>query len=713
MEGEAMASRKPKYFSYIRFSSSAQASSDSYRRQIKMSDEWAKRNEVRIEELRFQDLGISAFRLKNKEHALGEFLAAVEKGKVQSGDYLLVESIDRISRAKPLDAFDLFKSIIRAGVTVVTLMDGMEYTERSLNEDNGQIYILLGSIQRAHNESQTKSDRVAESWDEKRRLAQQGVRTKHKCPAWLMWDETKREFKPIQDRAEAVKLIYSLYLQGYGQKSIVTYLREHGIKCFGNKDSWRNPYVQKILRSKTPIGVVEFRNPQTDEVIEVEGYYPQLVKPLDWERARSRRERNSWNGATKHSFGESLFTKLAYCGYCGSTMRRTHAQKTLVSGKKKRYYYLTCSESRDCVCELSWLYNSSEGFEHTFLTFVRDSLDFSVLNISDSADSEHHILSVRKATLSRQIAEVEEKIRNWAESLAICPEASRKRLVEFMEEAEAEIRSLSDELTRVTQQLESVLFSRTTGKQILSNLKELSQSIQTGETAERGRMRSQLRFHLGEIIEKVSLFPGGPAPLTDADVESSIESELTSLRMIGMQEARLSQAREQLRQTYTGFQRNWTPEKHARYFIVHFRSGQVRLVRRRFDTDEYIAAQDHTGQRYSVQTEQGDGSILVSDIDLSDTERIQYSRHVEQGRSGAVSPGGPPQRETGCAQQDPRSRAGIRQRPKAIREREKQLLAFRNDFRHRHGIPSKGPIPYEFKAKLREELTDHFDGEGS
>ncbi|MBR7540157.1 recombinase family protein, partial [Mycobacterium tuberculosis] len=80
-------------------------------------------------------LGVSAF---DKSHVrdgqLGTFLAAIEAGKVPVRSYLLVESLDRISRAKITDALEIFMAIINRGVILVTLADGMEYSKDKIDK---------------------------------------------------------------------------------------------------------------------------------------------------------------------------------------------------------------------------------------------------------------------------------------------------------------------------------------------------------------------------------------------------------------------------------------------------------------------------------------------------------------------------------------------------------------------------------------------------
>src|SRR6267142_865492 len=91
---------KPKAFSYIRFSTPEQGRGTSYDRQIEAAERYARENGLDLDtKMTFTDLGVSAFRGKNaKTGELRAFLDATEAGLVLEGSYLLVESLDRLSR---------------------------------------------------------------------------------------------------------------------------------------------------------------------------------------------------------------------------------------------------------------------------------------------------------------------------------------------------------------------------------------------------------------------------------------------------------------------------------------------------------------------------------------------------------------------------------------------------------------------------------------
>lgn len=111
----------PKAYSYIRFSSAKQQSGDSVERQTKLSANYAAKHGLELDtQLNMSDLGISAYDGANlKKGALGQFLQLVEQSRIEKGSYLLVESLDRLSRDKVMDAFSIFSDILRADAHIL------------------------------------------------------------------------------------------------------------------------------------------------------------------------------------------------------------------------------------------------------------------------------------------------------------------------------------------------------------------------------------------------------------------------------------------------------------------------------------------------------------------------------------------------------------------------------------------------------------------
>ena len=108
---------RPKAYSYIRFSTPEQAVGHSLERQMEAARSFATRRGLELDEaLTFRDLGVPAFRGRNaKRGALADFLTAVREGRVAKGAYLLVESLDRVSRQNAWDAADTMRAITKEG----------------------------------------------------------------------------------------------------------------------------------------------------------------------------------------------------------------------------------------------------------------------------------------------------------------------------------------------------------------------------------------------------------------------------------------------------------------------------------------------------------------------------------------------------------------------------------------------------------------------
>ncbi len=193
-----------KAFSYVRFSTPEQSKGASLKRQEEMAGRWAERHGVELDtELTFRDEGVSAYGGLNVEKgALGAFLKAVETGQVPPGSFLLVESLDRISRQTARRALRTMEAIIDAGVTVVDINDGgREYTATAIDADPLLLMMMILRFTRAHEESQLKSSRLLDVRKRQREaFASHQELTKpytRQLPAWLSWNEETKRIEPV------------------------------------------------------------------------------------------------------------------------------------------------------------------------------------------------------------------------------------------------------------------------------------------------------------------------------------------------------------------------------------------------------------------------------------------------------------------------------------------------------------------------------------
>ena len=214
---------KTRVYSYLRFSDPKQEAGHSVERQLAFARKWADDHGAELDtDLTMRDEGLSAYHQRHVKHgALGVFLRAVDEGRIAPGSILIVEGLDRLSRAEPLLAQAQLAQIINAGISVVTASDGKVYNRDQLKaQPMDLVYSLLVMI-RAHEESDTKSKRVSaavrrqcEAWQAG---AFKGVIRNGKDPAWLRWDGER--FVEIPERAEPLRQMLQLWLDGHGYAS--------------------------------------------------------------------------------------------------------------------------------------------------------------------------------------------------------------------------------------------------------------------------------------------------------------------------------------------------------------------------------------------------------------------------------------------------------------------------------------------------------------
>jgi hypothetical protein len=250
-------------YSYIRFSSPEQKKGDSRRRQWEACEKYCKENSLVLEKSRqFYDEGKSGFRGKHRtEGALGKFLQLVEEKRVPRGSTLIVEAFDRLSREDVLTAFNMFTSLLKNGIDVVTLVDRQRYSKDTINQNMGQLFISLGALWSAHKYSSDLAGRVGDAWTQKQKLAREALKPMTEiCPGWMQLSADRTKYEVIPERVKIVKLVFWLTLRGWGRGSIAKLLNRHRDKVpvWGarkNKaEAWHYSYFQKMLMSRTVLG---------------------------------------------------------------------------------------------------------------------------------------------------------------------------------------------------------------------------------------------------------------------------------------------------------------------------------------------------------------------------------------------------------------------------------------------------------------------------
>lgn len=496
---------RPSAYSYIRMSTDIQLRGDSLRRQEHASRRYAEQNDLRlIEDFRLEDIGVSAFKGANvTSGALGRFLDLVKTGTVAKGSYLLVESLDRISRQQVMESVSTFFDIVKSGINVVTLADNHVYRAGSTTfPDLIYAVVVLG---RAYEESKTKSVRVGAAWENKRKNLSHRKLTKV-APAWLSLRDDRQSFDVIPDRVQTVREMFRLADAGHGSFTIARHLNISQTLTFTRSNGWHESYVTKILNSRAVLGEFQphrygddgIRVPDGDPV---PNYFPAIIDEDQFLRVQASRQKRLVEGAgRKGPEYRNLFTKIAKCGYCGAPMRFVHKGRP-----PKGTQSLKCTNAvRNLGCQSrGWKYTD---FESSFLYFVKE-IDLTA-TLKAAAENSN------RSTVEQQIVVHEQKLvqltskREKIFALLDEPGPSTAFVRDKLEECEGEIVEQQAQIGELRQQMATNPLPAITA----AELQALIVGIQNMSAPDIFERRAAVANRLREIVIHLSLEVAGQKP---------------------------------------------------------------------------------------------------------------------------------------------------------------------------------------------------------
>jgi DNA invertase Pin-like site-specific DNA recombinase len=489
-------------YSYIRMSTDLQLRGDSLRRQMEASRRYADTHHLHLaEQDELRDIGISAFKGDNiADGALGGFLRAVRDRKVPPGSVLLVESLDRLSRQEVRRSLSLFLEVINAGIEVHTLTDGRVYTAEKT--DVVDLVSSLVVLSRAHDESRTKSLRVASAWANKRKHAITSKLTA-RCPSWLKMSDDRKVFDAIPERADIVRTIFEEAAEGIGAYSITRRLNEARVPAFG-KTNWHESYVNRILTNRAVLGeyqpcrMIDGRAVPDGEPIK--NYFPRVIDDDLFFRAQAGRGQRRLRRGRRGEGVSNLFSGLLKCAYCGERM----------VFERKGQTYLTCYSAKrglGCVGK-RWRYDE---FEMQFLSFVKE-IDLASIIHSDDDAKKRAALEGIVTSLKGEVASIKSQMDKMIELLEVAGTATTYVAGKLQElenrkvTIESELHEREDELARGNAALN------------VQDIEHLADRITNTTGEDTYRLRSMIAARLRSIIDTILVAPAGDAPKTEKTV---------------------------------------------------------------------------------------------------------------------------------------------------------------------------------------------------
>ena len=496
-------------YSYIRFSTPEQAEGDSFRRQTELSEEYAKKHKLVFDRsLDLHDKGLSAFSGDNrKKGALAVFLRAVEKGIVKPGSFLLIESLDRLSRDTLFAQMTLFMKLVNAGITVVTLTDEQVYSKETIDKDISRLMLSLVIMMRSHEESLMKSRRLVAAWQQKCRDIGT-VKLTSLCPHWLVLNADRKSFRVIEERAQLVRRIFQMSIDGIGQASIAKILNREKVPTWGKNQGWHLAYIHSLLRNRAVLGEFQSRRRETRGKRQytpvadpVKDYFPVVIDQVTWQRAQARKQTS-----TPGRFGQSrgnLFSRIAVDGYSGAPMRHIGRgyDKNLRAengASPYRHYYLVSDYQRQHpdTKAVSWRY---DWFEKWFLDYI-SGLDWHTITQEKIPISQQGVEKKLAAVQSRLDA-INVKLARFAKLVATTDDPPAT-LVNEMAKLEAEKVAEKETEVELAKELDALTLRRASLIEAAVELKDL---IARGDVPSRLRLREEIRRR----ISRIDVFPHG------------------------------------------------------------------------------------------------------------------------------------------------------------------------------------------------------------
>ncbi|PLN29601.1 recombinase family protein, partial [Klebsiella pneumoniae] len=403
-------------YSYIRFSSKKQEQGDSVRRQTELAEQYAHANNLILSDKNFQDLGISAFKEGNRP-SLGDMLEAIEKGQIEQGSTIIIESLDRLSRRGIDVTQQIIKSILQNNVFIASLVDGLLLNRESTNDLVSVIWIALAA-DLAYKESEKKSQRLRETKGQQRQRALNGEVINKILPFWL---ERKQNKFVFSDKLDTVKRIIELRRKGLGTNKIAKTLNNEGYKPLRSA-GWNHTTIGKTINSVALYGAYQTSETTKDRKIIlldiVEDYYPAVISKEEFMLLQSDQKQNKPGYKSEHNAFAGILKHE--CG--GALVRKFHA----VSGKT--YQYHVCANARDGKCNVTKNFKNIEialyrimkelklekktNIDET-LILERNSVKAKILDLNDM------LLNLSKIPVSviQTINNLEEKLQRLEEKI--------------------------------------------------------------------------------------------------------------------------------------------------------------------------------------------------------------------------------------------------------------------------------------------------------
>ena len=316
---------------YCRVSTEQEEQQNSYQVQIAYyTDLINKKKEWTLAGI-FADEGISGTQTKKRT----EFNRMIRMCRNKKIDLVITKSISRFAR-NTVDCLEYVRQLKDLGIGVIFEKENIN----TLTMTSEFMISLYGSFAQAESESISKNV----SWGKEKAYREGKVSFQYK---YLLGYKKGADGKPkiVPEEAEIVRLIYTLFLDGYSLSNIKKVLESKDFLTSTGKKTWNVSHIRSILKNEKYVGDALLQKTFTSDCIThkviknhgerpmylVTNHHDPIVDRDTYNRVqqelarRSSKRKISDKTVTEQGkySGKYALTELLICGHCGTPYRRT------------------------------------------------------------------------------------------------------------------------------------------------------------------------------------------------------------------------------------------------------------------------------------------------------------------------------------------------------------------------------------------------------
>lgn len=380
----------------------------------------------------------------DKRNGFQEMIARCQNGEI---DMILTKSISRFAR-NTVDTLNYVRMLKDKNIAIF-------FEKENINtlDMNGELLLtIMSSLAQQEVESLSQNVKIGLQMKMKR-----GEMVGFNGCFGYDYDPETKTLSVNEDEAQTVRMIYDMYLQGYGTTTIAKLLIELGIKNKKGVVSWHThgvmgiikneKYKGDILLGKTfttdPISKRRLANFGEENQYYIRDHHEPIVSREVWdeaERIRKKRAKNKvveTTGNRERYTRQYAFSSMCECAYCGHKLtRRTRHSSSIYEKPVWQCMNATkngiancpnCKAIDEAILEGAFL----DAFKLLAGNFD-DVLDVVLSYVEESANNDDNIR--RKQQIDKDISALESKKSRMTDMLidgTITKEVYDEKLVEF------------------------------------------------------------------------------------------------------------------------------------------------------------------------------------------------------------------------------------------------------------------------------------------